>query len=215
MYKIIGYYICELIPIPAFLNRDGTMLSVSECFGGIHPRMDICFFHNKYISQKEREDYRKRWKLSEKGNGELVANLGSLFGKGLYEDGRFVDLEDARNFYHSYFSGENCMLVSLSTKEKYFEILRKELTERYTDTDSLVTGTVDQNNLLGFDILGWDISGFHTFLCNHLQERLSGVRFNSYGLLDHTFEETAVFSDQIQGQGEPVVWIPCRIGKCL
>lgn len=215
MYKIIGYYICELIPIPAFLNRNGTMLSVSECFGGIHPRMDICFFHNKYISQKEREDYRKRWKLSEKGNGELVANLGSLFGKGLYEDGRFVDLEDARNFYHSYFSGENCMLVSLSTKEKYFEILRKELTERYTDTDSLVTGAVDQNNLLGFDILGWDISGFHTFLCNHLQERLSGVRFNSYGLLDHTFEETAVFSDQIQGQGEPVVWIPCRIGKCL
>lgn len=215
MYKIIGYYICELIPIPAFLNRDGTMLSVSECFGGIHPRMDICFFQNKYISQKEREDYRKRWKLSEKGTGELVANLSSLFGKGLYEDGRFVNLEVARYFYHSYFSGENCMLVSLSTKEKYFEILRKELTERYTDTDSLVTGAVDQNKLLGFDILGWDISSFHTFLCNQLQERLSGVRFNTYGLLDHTFDETAAFSDQIRGQGEPVVWLPCRLGKCI
>ncbi len=48
-----------------------------------------------------------------------------------------------------------------------------------------------------------------------LHEMLPGVRFNHYGLLKHTFEETAAFSDRIQGYGESVLWVPCRIGKCI
>ena len=56
---------------------------------------------------------------------------------------------------------------------------------------------------------------FHSFLCNGLQKMLTGVRFNDYGLLGNTFDETAAFSCQIQGLGEPVEWIPCRIGRCI
>ncbi len=133
MYKIVGYYICERIPIPGWLHRSGMMLSVSGCFGGIHPRLDT-------------------W---------------------------------------------------------------KEMMPAGPGTDSLLPGVPDKNELLGFDILGWDICSFHSFLCNRLHEMLPGVKFNHYGLLEHTFEETVAFSNKIQGYGEPVLWVPCRIGKCI
>ena len=215
MYKIVGYYICERIPIPGWLHRSGKMLSVSECFNGIHPKLDICFFKNYYISSEVRENYKKRWELSEERAGKLVADIGALFGKRLDADSRFTRLDDARYFYDSYFSKGSCMLVSLSTEEEYFEMLQKEMTPMSSETGSLVSGVSDENELLGFDILGWDICGFHSLLCNCLHEMLPGVKFNRYGLLEHTFEETAAFSNKIQGYGEPVLWIPCRIGKCI
>lgn len=70
MYSVIGYYICEQIKIPQFLKRDGTMVSVSECFGGIHPRLDTCFFQNSYVSEKDRDAHKKRWNL----DAEKLAN---------------------------------------------------------------------------------------------------------------------------------------------
>ena len=75
-----------------------------------------------------------------------------------------------------------------------------------------MNGENDNSPCLGNDILGWDISGFHSFLCNSLQEELSDVKFNHMGLLDHDFPEVARFARQIKGMGEPVEWIPCRIG---
>lgn len=215
MYKIVGYYICERIPIPGWLHRSGMMLSVSGCFGGIHPRLDTCFFQNDYIAPEEREDYRTRWGLSEAGAGRLASDIGALIGKGLAEDGRFSKIEDAYYFYDTYFLKGQCTLAGLSTTEEYFEMLQKEMMPTGPGTDSLLPGVPDKNEMLGFDILGWDICSFHSFLCNSLHEILSGVRFNHYGLLEHTFEETVAFSNKIQGYGEPVLWVPCRIGKCI
>lgn len=33
------------------------------------------------------------------------------------------------------------------------------------------------------------------------------------GLLQNDLREVEGFSDQIQGKGEPVVWIPCRVSE--
>ena len=171
MYKIIGYYICEFIQIPQYLNRKGSMISVSECFGGTHPRLDTCFFINNYITAQERDAYKKLWNLTK----EKITQL---------------------------------------TKEKYWEILKEEWTDSDCGRQSLTTDYEDKNELLGIDILGWDIGGLHSFLCNRLDKMLPAASFNSYGLLENTFDEAADFSSQIQGYGEPVIWIPCRIGKC-
>lgn len=59
------------------------------------------------------------------------------------------------------------------------------------------------------------MDSFHSFLCNELQKMLPNASFNSYGLLENTFDEVVAFSYQIQGYGEPVEWILCRIGKCI
>ena len=215
MYKIIGYYICELIKIPQWLNRRGTMVSVSECFGGIHPRLDTCYFKNNYIKKEERTVYNKLWNLSDEKSRQLTKEIGNLLGDRLAIDGRFIHVSDALHFYHSYFSTGNCIVVSVSTTEKYFEVLKDELTNNSCGAHSFTEAPADENDLLGFDILGWDIGSFHSFLCNGLQKMLPTAQFNSYGLLENTFNEVATFSCQIQGHGEPVEWIPYRIGKCL
>lgn len=36
-------------------------------------------------------------------------------------------------------------------------------------------------------------------------------KFNRYGLLDNSWDEVCEFARLCQGQGEPVVWIPCII----
>lgn len=215
MYRIIGYYICELIEIPRYLGRTGTMVSVSGCFGGTHPRLDVCFFTNNYTDAKERDAYKKLWNLSGEKAQQLSKEINGLFGNGLDTDGRFTCLSDARRFYDSYFSNGNCIIVSVSSEEKYFDILKGELGNNSCGLTFDKTGCMDENELLGFDILGWDIGIFHSFLCNGLQKMLTRVRFNDYGLLGNTFDETAAFSCQIQGLGEPVEWIPCRIGRCI
>ena len=130
------------------------MLSVSGCFGGIHPRLDTCFSQNDYIAPEEREGYKTRWGLNEERAGKLVAEIGALMGKGLAEDGRFTRLDDAHYFYESYFSNGQCILASLSTTEEYFEMLQREMVPAGPGTGSLLPGVPDENELLGFDILG-------------------------------------------------------------
>ena len=213
MYRIIGYYICELIKNPQCLSRKGTMLSVSDCFGGTHPRLDICLFINDYIKTEERDEYKRIWNLNEERAEKLINEISDLLGENLAVDGRFSRLSDACHFYDSYFNKENCVIVSVSTKDRYFEVLKDELMNNSGGSHFTVTDCVDKNALLGFDILGWDISGFHSFLCNGLQEMLPEARFNKYGLLENTFDEVAAFSAKMQGNGEPVEWVPCRIGK--
>lgn len=70
-----------------------------------------------------------------------------------------------------------------------------------------------EGEFIGCDIIGWDISGFHSFLCNSLHEKFDDISFNKYGLLDESFEKVEQMAEKIQGMGEPVNWIPVMIHK--
>ncbi len=165
MFKIIGYYICKIIQIPHYLNRKGTMVSVSNCFGGIHPRLDTCYFQNDYIPQKERDLYKAVWELDEEKSARLIRDIHRLLGKELANDGRFARLSDARYFYDTY----------LFFKRKQHN--RKPV--------------------------------FNRKYYGILQEEMQQSRH-----MANTFDEVIEFSRQIHGPGEPVEWLPCRIGLC-
>lgn len=215
MYKIIGYYICELGNVPDWLRiRSNAMLSVSNCLATLHPDLTGCFW-DKNDSERLHKEYANKlnWKA---GQAEAIrSEICNLLEKKLAVDGRFLCLEDARHFYQTYFSETNSMIVSVSTTEAFYDILRSEFVENSaTNKVDFMTGEEDEGELLGYDILGWDISGFHSFLCNHLQKELPDARFNEFTLLENDFNEVAEFARQIQGKGEPVEWIPCRIAKC-
>lgn len=213
MYKIFGYYICEKMKAPDWLGLDREiMISVSDCFGGIHPDLTKCYFLNDRI--REQIEYKKKWKLGKDRAAILQRDIGNIFESRLAIDGRFLRLADAEYFYGEYFNQGSCMIVSVSTSEEYYDILTCDLAENSSSINNFFSNLVDQNELLGYDILGWDISGFHTFLCNNLQKDLIHARFNHLCLLENPFREVDGFAKEIQGKGEPVEWIPCRIGKC-
>lgn len=124
-------------------------------------------------------------------------------------DGRFLQLSDAKAFYERFCHAFPCHIVGIATGSKYYEILANELKD--SNSHGLMAGERDSGRCLGSDILGWDISGFHSFLCNSLQKELPDARFNEIGLLENAFHQVAGFAHQIEGKGEPVEWIPCRI----
>ena len=64
--------------------------------------------------------------------------------------------------------------------------------------------------LLGGEILGFD-GGLHSYLCNGLDKNLRerfAIRWNGWGLIESSYEEMRTFAAFIQGQGEPVDWLP-------
>lgn len=211
MFKIFGYYICEKISVPDFLGiKSDEMITISGCFSGIHPDLSYCYFNN--IRKQERMEYQEKWKLHSDKVTMLQNDIHNMFEKSLAIDGRFLNLEDAKKICMNYFDANKCVIVSVSTTEEYYKVLTEELSENSSGINNFFSGVEDKNSMLGYDILGWDFSGFHTFLCNSLHKELEMPRFNKYCLLDNDFEVVEDFAKQIQGKGEQVEWIPCRIG---
>ena len=137
-----------------------------------------------------------------------------MFEKSLAIDGRFLNLVDAKRIREKYFDDNKCVIISVSTTEENYILLTEILSENSCGLNDFFSGAEDQSMMLGYDILGWDISGFHTFLCNGLHKELELIKFNKYCLIENDFETVQNFAMQIQGKGEPVVWIPCKIGRC-
>lgn len=213
MYKIVGYYICEKLDIPDFLGIKGNkLISVSGCFSGIHPNLTHCYFINN--RKKEQLEYHEKWSITEEKAIKLQRDIHSMFESCLAIDGRFLYLKDAEKIREKYFATNKCIIVSVSTTEEYYEILTEELMGNSSGINNFFSGEIDRNELLGYDILGWDISGFYSFLCNSLHKGSETLRFNQFCLLENVFEDVQDFTKSIQGKGEPVEWIPCRIGRC-
>lgn len=210
-FQVIGYYICEINDTPQWLQGIGRrILSVSGCIGEQHPRWE-CFAGG--WKTEEAQEYQERLQLGKERYREFSETANRLFdAQSLDVDSRFLRLSDARDFYEKFCQALPCCVVSISTTMEYYEILLNELKD--SNSHALMNGEKDKSPCLGLDILGWDIGGFHSFLCNSLQNELPDARFNEVGLLDNAFQETEEFARQIKGKGEPVEWIPCRIGMC-
>ena len=213
MYRVLGYYICEKLVVPEFLEIKGDeIITASVCFSGIHPDLTYCYFINN--RKKERIEYHKKWNITEEKAVMLQNDIHSMFEKSLAIDGRFSNIEDAKRIRAKYFDENKCVIISVSTTEENYKLLTEELSENSCGINDFFSGAEDKNMMLGYDILGWDISGFHTFLCNGLHKELELVRFNKYCLIENNFETVQNYAMHIQGKGEPVEWIPCRIGIC-
>lgn len=208
-FRTIGYYICEVAETPEWLHGIGRkLLSVSSCLGEQHPRWE-CFV-GKW-EEHESQKYQNKLLLDNEKYGELLETANRLFDSGQIDvDGRFLQLSDAQYFYRKFCSAIPCYIVSISTIPNYYNVLIKELKDG--SSFGQMNGENDNSSWIGSDILGWDISGFHSFLCNSLQEDLPTAKFNDISLLENDFDEVISFACRIAGRGEPVEWIPCRMG---
>ena len=207
-FKVIGYYICEVVETPEWLHGIGKqMLSVSGCLGEQHPKWE-CFLGG--WCKDESQEYQKRLRNDEQYQ-EFSEAANRLFDLGRIDgDSRFLRLSDAQYFCEKFCSALTCRVVSVSTIPEYFEILSKEL--KGGQSHGQMNGEIDSSSWIGSDILGWDIGGFHSFLCNSLQESLLTAKFNNIGLLENEFQNVIHYAKQIKGLGEPVEWIPCKVG---
>lgn len=206
-YVIIGYYICEYTFSPPFMSDISEKnISISDCLCIHEPRI---FFTHGWEPRGDMPEYIKCFSSKEEYM-KMSEEINSLFEEHLFTtDGRFLHKENAMYFYKEYFNDSSHILVSVCTKDKYI----KSLGEKFK-IEKVFIDEIDEN-LMGCDIIGWDVDGFgfHSFLCNRLEKQFSDVTFNSYGLMDETYSKTEQMSLSIQGMGEPVDWIPVILHK--
>jgi hypothetical protein len=203
--QVIGYYICERVSTPNFLHGfSKEIYSVSPCIGEQHPNLSGCFWQGY---QKEKKKYQKRWKLNNEAFQQLFLEVSGLFERRLLDaDGRFLNLADARRVYKSYFANGSCLLLGISLAEQYLPMIQEEV--------KLLGTELPMGQSIGCDILGWDISSFHTFLCNSLQTHVQGdeeISFNAYGLIENSYSIVEQYAASIAEMGEPVDWLAYEI----
>ena len=208
--KLLGYYICEKVPPLRFMKKfSQEIISVSNCIGELHPNWQN--FSGAYgIRKAFRASYRNKLKLTEEEFAEFIADFGDyISAKKLDTSSRFTFLSGAKYFREKYFANIDCEIVGVSTDENSFNVLISEMDH------CCLNGEPDTNNSIGYDILGWDISTFHSYLCNALQEEFPSLKINEIGLISNTFEETAEFARYANEHelGEPVEWIPVSITR--
>ena len=210
-FQTIGYYILSIEKSPFFLTEyTDKIISVSPCIGEQHP----CLKYSVFIrSEIEESEYIEKVGLSADKYKKLKNECLKLFEKSQIDiDGRFLNKSDMLYFYNEYFKKENYLSVSLSINPIYLEKLEEEFIDVGSTATPVITKLPDNNDLLGYDIIGWDITGFHSFLCNGLQEEINNICFNLLGLISNKYSDVELFSEQIQDKGEPIPWFPCRLG---
>ncbi len=204
-FVIIGYYICEYTFSPSFLGGIAKKnISISTCLCNHEPRIFLCHGWKPDGDQQEYIDCFSSKETYIKMSEEIT----DLFKKCLFDtDGRFLRKENALYFYKKYFNDSKHILVSVCAKEEYIKLLDDDFNIEKNPVNEM------DGNIIGYDIIGWDISNFHSFLCNSLEKQFLDAKFNSYGLLDETYSKAEQMSFSIQGMGEPVDWMPVILHK--
>ncbi len=222
-FRSIGFYICPVKTIKIFeWNKSGKMLSVSPCFNDIEPMIEVNdyfrgWFEDDNRHKADKENHRKSMGLNSTEYSEFLTLIHKLCGEDrtIDVDGRFSRFSDAKNIFDRYFKKLGYKLVSVSTTDKYFEAFAAEHSYSRIKKGWELCGEPDNSKLLGYDILGWDFDRFHTFMCNMLYEELPKARFNELCLLENDFSEVEKFAEDIADLGEPVDWLPFRIGEVV
>lgn len=206
MFFDFGFYIVASCACPAYLEGfSERILTVSSCICDSQPELFACM--NRGEGRKE---YRKRLAMEAQEFEEFAEEMVQMFEDGrLMCGGRFLDLQEAKWVYCRWFRERSCegeayRLVGISLEDCFVPEVEEEkpLAPHHGGA------------FLGYDILGWDIGGFHTYLCNSLQKELMArfcLKPGRLGLLQNSREEVNRFSEAIQGKGEPVVWIPFQV----
>ena len=74
----------------------------------------------------------------------------------------------------------------------------------------------ERGSVLGFDVLGWDHGGFHSYICNGLEtefERALGLTPNSHGFFatEQEARRCAEHAGVETTGAEPALWLPWRV----
>lgn len=142
----------------------------------------------------------------------LKKDVSRLLDDGkIVTDGLFKNRKDAKEIYQNYFSANDAIrIIGISVQAPYDDVLQEEL----GNSGWLYTQENVQGKPLGFEIIGWDISGWHSYLCNGLQKIIEEkylLKVNDQGLIQNSYEEVVDFAKRIEGMGEPVEWVPVAV----
>lgn len=209
----IGYYIVEPVTKPEGISLPcKQIISASNCISIHHPDLDEFFWLGK---EEKAGTYQEKFRLSDRTFLQLKEDVSVMLNDmKMGTDGIFRTLKDAEEMYQKYFlASDEISIIGISVEDSYADMLQEEM----ENSGWLYKQGNVQGNLLGFEIVGWDFSGFHSYLCNGLEKTIAEdytLKVNYQGLIQNSYEEVVDFTKRIEGMGEPVEWIPIVVYGC-
>lgn len=211
-----GYFIVKTVSRADRMNNNvlhELVLSASRCICNFYPDIDIIWSESK----EKKETYRKTLMLDNHSYGEMECWINERFKNNFNFPNVFNNYESAVEFHHKFLDGLNDLrIIGIALPNKFRDIFLEEQDDlRYGVCKNLsqslrisLEGTV-----LGYEILGFEYGGFHSYICNDLEDYYYdkfNFKLNDNGLIS-TLDEAEIFSDytneEIEG-AEPVLWLP-------
>ncbi len=225
-YYIGGYYLVEGTGIKNCM--DSTLLpnkiwSISDCICALHP--DLSALSWACCLEEREHEYQKKLNLTKEGFTALQREVDELFNANkLGWLQTFIDRDAAIHYARKYLGDIpdlKLLMIATTREAKDFFLKEEEPKDNQGEVGvylCLKQGLTvkNQDNLKGFEILGYEHGGFHSFLCNSLEkdffEKLN-IRLNENGLIEsHAEGEKAVkYASDPNVGAEPVLWMPWAV----
>jgi hypothetical protein len=209
-----GYCIAEPVPKPDYISLDcDKILSASACICNFHPSLNGSFWINR---GKEQIEYQGKLNISDDDFNAMKNTVNRLFNSNRLDiDGRFANCADALDFYNKYLYNLNGLkIIAVALEKEYKDILCDEIANGANILSTLEV-TQSDGKLFGYEILGWDNGGFHSYLCNGFEKSISReyeLAINEFGLIQNSYTMVKEFVKYLADKGgEPVIWLPFAI----
>lgn len=177
-------------------------------------------------SPRELEEVRQNLSLTEKELVTLREWVDSQMDRGVFGwPNVFLDPEAAREFHHRYLSARaDVKLLTISLPDIYVEEFLRHAAGSNQGRDGVYQMMMKRANAPeclrthGFEVLGYDMGSFHSFVVNYLQveyrDKLA-ISLNAFGKIDDYTQATrAADHTRLDTTGaEPALWLPWRIDE--
>ena len=219
-----GYYLVESCALQNWINFSlipQEFYSLSNCICSHHPDISVLPWVD---CTEEREQYRQKLRLTVEEFKVLQSQADRWFDLDRYAWGEvFLDLDLAKEFAANYLSHlQNIKLLAIATTANYRDsFLATELSLNNSHVGICkalkLNRTIEiERNFLGYEILGYEYGGFHSFVCNHLETDFANklnIQLNQYGLIGQYDLATKAsdYANNSDTGAEPVLWIPWAI----
>ena len=224
-YHLGGYYIVKPTQRAEYMNSQimpETILSVSNCICDVYPDISSVWS----TSEKEKDKYRQNLDIPNTTFNNLIEWINDKNNSGDFGFPHvFNNLESARDFYLNFlYNVQGLHLVGIGLPEEYNDEFVEDTgitKETYHGIEKNIINRCQMGSngsVLGFEILGYDMGTFHSYICNSLEEDYDkefGFRLNSSGFIS-TIDEAkklAEYTNQDTVGAEPVLWLPWVIVK--
>ena len=215
-----GYSIVQKTPRPSFLDKDLTpehICSLSDCLCEQFP--GIYGLSWAEVEKNERFEWQKKTGLSRDQLKELVEEYEDAFEfENVGWGGVYQNLETARHFLTKYLKPKNWRILGIYTTASYCAELiesEKEAGQKNGQVLALEKEIIlkPDVSIMGFDVLGFECGGAHSFLCNNLDQIFSNqlkINLNDAGLIDkwELAEAGSAYCNDPDNNAEPLFWAP-------
>lgn len=221
-----GYYIITPVVRPDYMDEQlipNAILSVSECICALHPKINILWSGSK----KAKLAYTQYLNISQSTYEEMEKWVEENFQYEVFAYPQvFTTLEIAKEFLCKFLSHlSDAKIIGIGLPEKYVdefikyeEPLSEPETQNGVERLLLNKVPIEKEDLkfLGYEVIGYENGGFHSYLCNRLEKDFNKhFKFilNQNGFIP-SLEEAIRYCNYSNNEDvgtEPVLWHPWAI----